>query len=321
VRAVIVETPGPPEVLQIAEATTPSPGPGELTIDVEYAGVGLVDALFRSGAIDLPMPLTPGIEVSGHVRETGPDVSGFEPGEPVAALLNDFGRGLRAGGYAEVALAHVTMATHLPHDADLARITAALVNGATAWVALRELARLDVHDDVLVLGASGGLGGLTGRLAAAHPAGRVIGAARRPPADPAWTHTVTDLEPIRDLTGGRGVDLVVDPVGGSLRRQAYDLLAPFGRLIILGNASGDDDPLSGDAAWLGTRQILGLNLGGVAHLIPDRVAAALSAIVDLVHRDVLGEPAPSIAPLEDAAEVHHALETRTAPGKTVLAVR
>jgi NADPH:quinone reductase len=320
-RAVIVETHGPPEVLRIAEAATPSPGPGELTIDVEYAGVGLVDALFRSGAIDLPTPLTPGIEVSGHVRETGPDVTGFEPGEPVAALLNDFGRGMRAGGYAEVAVAHVTMATQLPNGADLARITAALVNGATAWVALHELARLDVRDDVLVLGASGGLGGITGRLAAVHPAARVIGAARRPPAGPAWTHTVTDLESVRDLTGGRGVDVVADPVGGGLRTQAYDLLAPFGRLVVLGNASGQDDPLSGDAAWLGTRQILGLNLGGVAHLIPDRVGAALSAIVDLVHRDVLREPTPSIVPLEGAAEVHHALETRTAAHKTVLAVR
>jgi NADPH:quinone reductase-like Zn-dependent oxidoreductase len=173
-RAVIVEAPGPPEVLRIANAATPSPGPGELAIDVEYAGVGLVDALFRSGAIELPTPLTPGIEVSGHVRETGPDVTGFEPGE---------------------------------------------------------------------------------------------------------------------------------------------------RLVVVGNASGNDDLLSGDAAWLGTRQILGLNLGGVAHLIPDRVGAALSAIVDLVHRDVLREPAPSIVPLEDAAEVHVALEARTAPHKTVLAVR
>jgi NADPH2:quinone reductase len=163
---------------------------------------------------------------------------------------------------------------------------------------------------MLVLGASGGLGGITGRLAAVHSARRVIGAARRPPPDPAWTHTVTDLESVRDLTGGRG-----------LRRQAYELLAPFGRLVVLGNASGHDDPLSGDAAWLGTRLILGLNLGGVAHLIPDRIGAALSAIVDLVHRDVQREAAPSIAPLEGAAEVHHALETRTAPHKTVLAVR
>jgi NADPH:quinone reductase len=183
---------------------------------------------------------------------------------------------MRAGGYAEVAAAHVTLVTRVPRGADLARITAALVNGATAWVALHELARLDVRDDVLVLGASGGLGGITGRLAAAQP-GRVIGAARRPPTDPAWTNTVTDLETIRDLTRGRGVDIVIDPVGGSLRRHAYEPLAPFGRLVVLGNTSGHDDPLSADAAWLGSRQILGLNLGGVAHVIPDRIGASADA--------------------------------------------
>jgi NADPH2:quinone reductase len=155
----------------------------------------------------------------------------------------------------EVAVAHATLVARVPHGADLARITAALVNGATVWVALHELARLDVRDDVLVLGASGGLGRITGRLAAAHPANRVIGAARRPPTDPAWTHTVTDLETIRDLTRGRGVDIVIDPVGGSLRRHAYELFAPFGRLVVLGNASGHDEPLSADAAWLGSRQI------------------------------------------------------------------
>jgi NADPH:quinone reductase len=83
---------------------------------------------------------------------------------------------------------------------------------------------------------------------------------------------VTDLETVRDVVGGRGVDIVVDPVGGGLRMKAYDLLAPFGRLVVLGNASGHDDPLSANAAWLVTRQKLGLNLGGVAHLIPDRTA-------------------------------------------------
>ncbi|GAA4072983.1 quinone oxidoreductase family protein [Actinomadura miaoliensis] len=320
-RALVVKEPGPPESLRLTETATPSPGPGELTIDVAYAGVGFVDTLFRSGAFDLPTPFTPGIEVTGHVREIGPGVTGFEPGQPVGALLNDFGRGMRAGGYAEVAVAHATMTTRLPGDADLARMAAVLINGVTAWLALHDLARLRVGDDVLVLGASGGLGGITGRLAAVHPAGRVIGSSRRPSDAPTWTHLVTDLDTVPDLTGGRGVDIVIDPVGGDLRTRAYDLLAPFGRLVVVGNASGQDHPVSADSAWLNTRQILGFSLGGVAHLIPDRVGTALSAIVDLVHRGVLREPAPAVVPLDQATEVHQALETRTAPPKTVLAIR
>jgi NADPH2:quinone reductase len=262
------------------------------------------------------------------VLEIGPGVDGFESGQPVAALLNDFGRGKRAGGYAEVAISHGTMTSALPEGADLARIAAVLVNGVTAWIALHDLARLGVHDDVLILGASGGLGGTAGRLAAIHPAHRVIGvagsSAKQLSGTAMWTGVLSASEfdaGIREITAGRGVDIVIDPVGGELRTRAYERLAPFGRLVVLGNASGRDAAFSGDSAWLGTRQVLGLSLGGVAHLMPRQVSAALSAVIDLAHRDVLREPAPAILPLDRVAEVHRALEGRTAPAKTVLAVR
>jgi NADPH:quinone reductase len=325
-RAVVVTTPGPAESLQMVELPQPSPGRGELSVDVEFAGVGFVDTLFRAGAFDLPTPFTPGIEVTGRVRELGPGVVGFQVGEPVAALLNDFGRGPRGGGYAESAVAHASMATPLPEDADLARIAAILVNGVTAWIALHHLARLNVQDDVLVLGASGGLGSTTSRLAAVHPARRVIGvvgsAAKRPSAA-ACTDVIlaSDLETaLNELTGGRGVDVVIDPVGGELRTQAFERLAAFGRHLVLGNASGQDQPISADAAWLGTRHLIGFSLGGVGHLVPDLVRAAASAVVQLVHRDVLREPAPSVLPLDQVVDVHRALEGRSAPPKTVLAM-
>jgi NADPH:quinone reductase len=325
--AIVVTTPGPAESLQMVELPQPTPGPGELSVDVEFAGVGFVDTLFRAGAFALPMPLTPGIEVTGRVREVGPGVVGFQVGQPVAALLNDFGRGPRAGGYAEIAVAHASMATALPADADLARIAAVLVNGVTAWIALHNLARLHVEDDVLVLGASGGLGSITSRLATVHPARRVIGVvgspAKRPTAAAACTDVIlaSDLETaVNEFTSGRGVDVVIDPVGGNLRVHAFDRLAAFGRLVVVGNASGQDQPISGDVAWLGTRQLIGFSLGGVAHLVPDQVSAAISAIVELVHRDVLREPVPSLLPLDQVAEAHRALEDRSAPAKTVLAI-
>lgn len=326
-RAITVTEPGPAGALRITELPDPSPSTGELSIDVEFAGVGYVDTLFRSGALTLPLPFTPGIEVTGRVRELGPGVTGFRPGQLVAALLNDFGRGMRAGGYAEIAVAHASMAVPLPVGADLARCAAVIVNGVTAWIALHSLARLRVHDDVLVLGASGGLGSAARRLASVHPARRVVGVVGSPSRRSAAPAECTDVLVASDLataagelTDGRGVDVVVDPVGGESRTRAYDRLAPFGRLLVLGNASGEDPALSADAAWHGTRQILGLSLGAVAHLIPDEVAAAAAAVVGLLHRGILREPDPSVLPLERAAEVHRALEDRTAPPKTVLAV-
>ena len=326
-RAIVVERPGTVDALRWTEIDEPHPGPGELSIEVRYAGVGFVDTLFRSGRFDLPTPFVPGIEVAGRVRAVGAGVEGFVAGQPVGAMLNDFGRGPRAAGYAEIAVAHASMATPVPEGVDLAHIAAVLVNGVTAWMALRDLARTGPRADVLVLGASGGLGGTACRVAAALPAGRVFGVVSDPertrqvPVDCDATILAADLESrVAELTAGRGVDVVVDPVGGLLRPRAFDVLAPMGRLVVLGNAANRDEALSGDAAWLGSRQILGLSLGGVAHLVPDQVETAGAAIVGLVARGLLREPAPAVLPLERVSEVHLALEGRSAPAKTVLLV-
>lgn len=301
-RAAVVKAPGPAESIEVIDVPDPRPGPGELSIDVEFAGVGFVDTLFRAGAFPLPVPFVPGIEATGRVREVGSDVTGFEPGQPVGALLNDFGRGPRAGGYAEIAVAHASMAVRLPADASLERFAGVLVNGVTAWMALNDLARLDVADDVLVLGASGGLGGTSSRVAALHPARRVIGVVGSEAKRAAGAAECTDVilaadlpAAIDELTGGRGVDVVIDPVGGTPRSRAFDALAPFGRLLVLGNASGEDPALSGDAA--------------------------LSAVALFTDRGLLREPGPVVVSLQDVAEVHRALENRTAPPKTVLAIR
>jgi NADPH2:quinone reductase len=152
----------------------------------------------------------------------------------------------------------------------------------------------------------------------------VVGSARRRALAPSeCTHVVLgsefgDLLPA--LTDGAGLDIVIDPVGGALRELAFGHLAPFGRLVVLGDASGDDRRLSPDAAWLDSKQVIGLNLGGVAHLVPDRVSAALESVFHWLARGTLHEPAPAIRPLEEASAVHRALEGRTAPPKTVLAV-
>jgi len=174
-RAVVVSDTGGPEKLVVQELEEPEAGEGEVSIDVAFAGVGFVDTLFRSGALPLKTPFVPGIEVTGQVRAVGANVSGFDVGQPVAALLNDFGRTQRAGGYAQVAIAHQAMTTVLGTDTDLPVVTGALINGVTAWLALHDSAVVSPADTVVVLGASGGLGGITARLAAMVPCRRVVG--------------------------------------------------------------------------------------------------------------------------------------------------
>ena len=324
-RAAAIDEFGPPENLRIVERPIPEPAENEISIDVQYAGVGFVDTLLRSGAFPMSTPLVPGIEVTGRVRAIGPGVEDRAVGEIVAALLNDFGRTQRAGGYAEVAIAHHTMVAPVPEHVDLARVTTVITNGATAWIALREVARLHPQERVLVLGASGGLGATAARLAALLPAAQVIGVVGRDPSHAPTECTdvilADELESQLDkLTRDGTVDVVLDPVGGPLRAAAYRRLAPFGRHIVLGDASGEDTPFSGDDAWLQTRLIAGLSIGGIAHLRPELINEALSAVISLVSRGALHEPTPAIAPLDAAAAVHQALANRTAPTKTLLSL-
>jgi len=322
VRAAVVHEPGPPSALSVEDREPPQPGDGEIAIDVAYAGVGFVDTLLRSGAFPLVPPFVPGIEVTGAVRAVGAGVDGFTIGQPVAALLNDFGHTQRAGGYAQVAVAHHSLAVDLPDDADRPRITAALVNGVTAWLALHDIARVGSAETVVVTGAGGGLGGTAARLAALLPARRVVGVVGHDPTRAPGE--CTDVVLTRDLdawlAGDESVDVVIDSVGGRVRQLLFGQLAPFGRLVVLGNASGEDVALSSDAAWHATRTVTGLSLGGIAHSRPALVRAALRAVVDLVARGHLAEPMPDVVPLTGVRAVHEAIAARTAPAKTVLDV-
>jgi NADPH:quinone reductase len=309
-RAVVVETPGGPEVLQVRDLPEPAPGPGQVTIDVGYAGVGYVDILFRTGAVPLAMPLVPGIEVAGHVRGAGAGVD-LEPGTPVAALLNDFVHAPGGGGYAEIACAEAALT--VPVQGDLLRAASVLVNGATAELVVRHRARIADGETVLALGATGGVGRLMAQAAAAAGA-KVIAAVRSDDR----RRAVADLDladvVLTEALGDLQVDVVLDPIGGPARAAALATLRPFGRHVIVGDASGDDRPLSGDAIWFGTTAVLGLNVGGISASHPDLVAAAAAAALagplDAGNVLVLG--------LEQAAEAHRRLADRPAPNKIVL---
>jgi NADPH:quinone reductase len=318
---VVVSEVGGPEVLALVERLEPRPGAGEVSIDVAFAGVGFVDVLFRSGRLPLSTPFTPGIEVTGRVREVGQAVDGLVPGQRVAALLNDFGRTQRAGGYAQVAVAHHTMTIPLSEHSHLPTVTGALINGVTAWIALHDIARAAPSDTVVVLGAGGGLGSITARLAALIPCQRVVGIVSRDlsraPEQCTDAVLTEDLETWAGAADNR-VDIAIDPVGGQARRLMFEHLAPFGRQIILGNASGEDFTVSTDATWHGTRTVSGLSLGAIAHLRPHSIQTALTSVVSLLDRGLLAEPPPDIQPFAKVRELHEALENRTAPPKSVL---
>lgn len=239
-RAVTIPEFGGADVLRQAEVDVPEPGPGQVSIDVAYAGANFAEVLYRRGVVDVPLPFVPGIEVSGHVRAVGPDVEGLRRGQPVAALTI-----VDSGGYAEVAVTSADLVAPLD-GLGLGLDVAAAVpsNGATAFLVLDRVARIEPGETVLVHAAAGGVGSQLGQAARLLGAGRVAGTVGGPAKIETARGFGYDDVVLRDapatevagLTGGRGFDIVVDMVGGPARRASLDALAPMGRMVEIGRA-------------------------------------------------------------------------------------
>ena len=337
-RAVTVPEFGGPEVLRVAELPVPEPGPGQISVDVEYAGVNFAEILYRQGFRDVPLPFVPGIEVAGRVRALGPGVDGPEPGRPVAALTV-----VDSGGYAEVVVTDAELVAPLDEPVvggglavvasdgpgPSAQVAAAVPsNSTTAFFALDRVARIEPGESVLVHAAAGGLGGQVGQAARLLGAGRVVGTVGSAAKAPVARRFGFDEVVLRDelpsrvaaLTGGAGFDIAVDMVGGPARRASLEALAPLGRLVVLGNASSAEDvPVSANGLWLSARTVSGFNLGAIAAARPADIGRALRrAVAAAVSGDLRVEVEE--LPLEAAAEAHRRLGSGTTTGKLVLKV-
>ncbi|WP_223066296.1 quinone oxidoreductase family protein [Paenibacillus caui] len=241
-KAVVIDRPCEAAELEVSELPDPKPAPGMLTIDVAYAGVGYVDVLLRRGDLQsvLPLPVVPGLEVSGYVREIGEGVEGFHVGQPVASMTL-----LDLGGYASVAQVRPELTVPLDQlgkEIDMAAAAAAIVNLSTAYMTIRNVINMQKGDNILVHAAAGGLGSFLGQMARHFGAGKVFGTVGSPEKTKLAASLGYDelflrsdfIEPIRKLTGPRGIDAVLDPVGGDMRTLSQELLRPayFTRNII-----------------------------------------------------------------------------------------
>ncbi len=316
---------GDPEVLQVLERPVPQPGSNEVSLDVAYAGVNYAEVLFRRGVVqDLSLPFTPGIEVSGYVRALGLDVEGLEVGQRVAALSI-----VNGGGYAQTVTVPSPLVVPVPDGLPLDVAAAFPSNTTTAYLVWRELAHLRSGETVLVHAAAGGVGSVVGQMARALGAGRVIGtvgsAAKIDYAKSLGYDDVVLADgfetSVRDLTGGRGLDVAVDQVGGSARQGSLNLLRPMGRLIVMGNASNASDvPISPLELWFTSKAVLGFNLQQVSATDPERVGRAMRDALAHVSSGEVRVDVTGVLPLLEAAEAHRRLESRSTTGKLVLRV-
>ncbi len=331
--AAVAPREGGPGALRLQTLPVPEPGPGQVLVRVESVAVNYADVKRRRGdtyPFPTSFPYVPGAEVAGTVAECGAGVDGLAVGDAVFGLAGGDGH----GGYAQYALAEAGQLGPRPPMLDPDTACGLTVAGTTALLLLREAARLQPGDTVLVPAAAGGVGSFAVQLARRLGAAAVI-ALVGSPAKAAHARTLGATATLdahaadwpaqaRALTGGRGVDVLLEATGGDTLSQGLQALAPFGRAVVYGAASGRDAVL--DAATLRAllyapapnQSLAAFNLGSWFMARPQVAGAALHELVGLVASGALQAPQALPLPLAQAAEAHRRLESRETVGKLVL---
>jgi NADPH2:quinone reductase len=314
---------GAPEVLNVVQAETPEPGPGQVTIDAAYVGVNFADLKARAEGYRVEsLPFRPGLEVSGRIRAVGHGVVGLQPGQEVAALVN-------SGAYAEVVVAETATVFPLPQGLDLRTAATLPTVVPTAHALLHEVGRLRAGETVLVHGAAGGIGTVAGQLARAAGASAVYGvASSAAKGEYALKHGYDEVftpdtfpEDVRRATGGKGVDLVLDPVGGDTLRRGLDTLTVFGRLVSFGNASGAEPWNVGQPElYAQGRSVGGFSILALAQSAPEALRALAERAFAKVTDGTVSLPVTAEFALAEAAEAHRLMGGRTSTGKLLLRV-
>jgi NADPH:quinone reductase len=322
-RAVRVTRLDGPEAVEVTDIEEPRDGEG-VVIDVHAAGVAFPDALLTRGLYQYKpqLPFTPGGEVAGVVR-SAPEGAHVGQGDRVAALT------MLDGGMGEVAVVRPERAFKLPDTVSFEAGAGLLFNDLTVLFALRVRGRLQHGETVLVQGAAGGIGTSTLRLAPALGASRTIAVvSTEDKVDVARAAGATDVvlaegfkDAVKELTGGRGADIVVDPVGGDRFTDSLRSLAPGGRMLVLGFTGGEIPTVKVNRLLLNNIDVVGVGWGAWTLSHPDALAEQWAELEPLLASGRVPAPKPVVYSFEDAGAAIASLENRTARGKVVLKVR
>lgn len=319
-RAVVVTTPGGPDVMEVVDRPTPEPGTGEVLVDVAAGGVNFIDTYHRSGAYPLPAPFVVGSEGAGRVVATGTGVRDVRVGDRVAWAM------VPGTGYAEQAVVPADRLVPVPDDVDDETAAAVLLQGMTAQFLTRSTFPVSAGDDVLVHAAAGGVGLLLTQMASAAGA-RVIGTTSTPgKAALAREAGAAEIVPadadlaaeVRRITGGRGVDVVYDGVGRATFDAGLDCLRPRGMMVLFGAASGPVPPL--DPQVLNAKGSLFLTRPSLVHYTAERAELLERAgdVLELVRTGRLAVRIGGRYRLAEARRAHEDLEGRRTTGKLLV---
>ncbi len=321
-KAVICRKFAPVDALEIGAFAAPAVAPGTLLIDVAAAGVNFPDGLMVQGKYQTkpPVPFVPGSELGGVVRAVGEGVSGFAVGDRIVAFSG-------TGGFAEQAVVPAPQAFPVPAGADLVVASGMLITYGTSYHALKDRAALKLGETLLVLGAAGGvglaaveLGTLMGaRVIAAASTDEKLALAREYGAAETINYSTEDFrERIKELTRGKGVDVVYDPVGGDLTVPAIKSLAWDGRLLVVGFAAGQIPQIPANLLLLKSASAVGVLWGNSLRADPVHHAGNIAQLLEWLAAGRIKPEVDTTFPLDRAVEaINHVMERR-AQGKVIL---
>lgn len=323
-RAIHIGSLDGPSAAELVEIDEPATTEDAVVVEVHAAGVAFPDALQSRGLYQYKpeLPYVPGAEIAGVVR-SAPDGAHVRPGDRVAGLT------MLSGAMAEVVALQPDRVFALPDSLSFEAGAGLLFNDLTVHFALRTRGRLREGETVLVHGAAGGIGTSTLRLASAFGAARTIAVVSTDAkADVARAAGASDVvladgfkDVVKDLTGGRGVDIVVDPVGGDRFTDSLRSLAPGGRLLVVGFTGGEIPTVKVNRLLLNNVDAVGVGWGAWTMTHPGYLAEQWAELAPLLASGAVRPPEPDVYPLERAGEAIAALEDRTARGKVVVRLR
>lgn len=321
-RAVLSKQPGPPSSLVVETLDRPEPGPDEVVIAVEAASLNFFDTLIIQDRYQYrpERPFSPGAECAGRIAALGAAVTGFAEGDRVVAYV-------AWGACREYVVAKAIALVPVPDGVDSAIAATVIVTYGTTLYALRDRGDLKPGETLAVLGASGGTGQAAVEIGKAMGA-RVIACAssadklaftRTLGADDGIDYGSEDLkERLKALTGGKGVDVVYDPVGGALAEQALRACAWLGRFLVIGFASGDIPKMPLNLALLKSCDIRGVFWGAAVERDPDGHRRNVAQLLDWVAEGRIKPHLDTVYGLEDTAVALDRLAARDVKGKLVV---
>lgn len=314
----------PSAVMALREVETPTPGPGQLLVRVLAAPANFPDALMCRGLYQVrpELPFTPGVELCGEVLALGDGADGFAVGDRVIGLSV-----LPAGGFAECALMDAAAAFRAPAALDDAEASALHLGYQTGWFGLHRRAALRSGETLLVQAAAGGVGSAAvqlGKAAGATVVAVVGGPAKAEVARELGADVVVDrhaedfVEVVKEVTGGRGADVVYDPVGGETYQRSARCVAFEGRILVVGFAGGEIQSAALNHALVKNYSIVGLHWGLYNDRDPALVAQCHEALTDLADRGLLRPLVSERLPLDRAADGVQRLADGVTVGRVVV---